>query len=238
MKVLLTRPHYDSVELAKELQVYGIESHQNPLIEIKPKTFQYNLNYAQALIITSLNGIRCFATQNSERSLPLFVVGQESLKLASSLEFKKIISGNGTAHSLLPLIQEICSPTKQEIAYITGDYVHTDLVKHLIEQGFSAQRLIIYQTTESSSFTEQTQQLLENQKISAVTLFSPRSAQIFVKLLKNNRGICQSLYGVCLSAEIANIVSGLPWKELYVAASPHRQYMIEILTNLKKGGLL
>lgn len=238
MKVLLTRPHYDSVELAKELQVYGIESHLDPLIEIKPKTFQYDPKYAQALVITSLNGIRCFAAQSPERSLPLFVVGQESMKLASSLDFKRIISGNGTAHSLLPLIQKICSPARKEIAYITGDCIHTDLVLPLIKLGFSAKRFIAYHTIECSSLSKKTQQLLENQTISAVTLFSPRSAQIFAKLIKNSKDLCRFLYGICLSSEIANIVSELQWQELYVATSPNRQQIIKILRNLKKGGLL
>ncbi|MBN9343215.1 MAG: hypothetical protein BGO76_03785 [Caedibacter sp. 38-128] len=238
MKVLLTRPQYDSEELAKDLRDYGIESHINSLIEIDPKPFQYDLRQAQALIITSLNGIRCFAAQSQERSLPLFVVGEESAKIASSLRFKDIIQGNGTALSLLPLIEKVCDHTKKEIAYLTGDRVHTDLILHLIERRFAARRIIAYNTIECTSLSLQTQQLLKNKTISVVTLFSPRSAQIFAKLIEKNKDLCQFLYGVCLSAEIANIVSKIQWQKLYTATSPNRQKIIKILRDLKKGGIL
>ncbi|AIL12766.1 hypothetical protein IM40_03290 [Candidatus Paracaedimonas acanthamoebae] len=237
MKVLLTRPQYDSEELANDLLAYGIESHINPLIKIESKPFQYDLKHVQALVITSINGIRCFAAQSQERSLPLFVVGQESMKLASSLHFKEIIQGNGTALSLLPLIRGVCSHTKKEIAYITGDHIHTDLILPLIELGFSARRIIAYNTVECSSLSHQTQQLLENKTISAVSFFSPRNAQIFAKLVENSKGLCQFLYGVCLSSEIANIVSKIQWKELYIATSPTRQEVIKILRDLKKGDI-
>jgi uroporphyrinogen-III synthase len=235
MKVLLTRPQYDSEELSKCLLSYSIESHIDPLLDIELKPFQNDLHQAQGLVITSLNGIRCFAVQNQERALPLFVVGPESTKLASSFHFKKIIQGEGTALSLLPLIQKICSHPKKEIVCITGDRIHTDITLHLTEIGYLARRISAYNTIESTSFNLQTQQLLKDKTISAVTLFSPRSAQIFAKLIENNKDLCQFLYGICLSSEIATIVSGLQWKDLYVATSPNRQEIIKILRDLKKG---
>lgn len=238
MKVLLTRPQHDSEELAQDLQNYGIESHIDPLIKIEPKPFQYDLKQAQALVITSLNGIRCFAAQSPERLLPLFVVGQESMKLASSFHFKNIIEGNGTALSLLPLIQKSCLPTRKEIACITGNHVHTDLIMPLTKLGFPAKRIIAYNTVECPSFSLQTQQFLNNKTISVVTFFSPRSAQIFAKLVENSKDLCQFLYGVCLSSEIATIVSGIQWQQLCIATSPNRQEIIKILRDLKKGGIL
>ncbi|MBN9412813.1 MAG: uroporphyrinogen-III synthase [Candidatus Paracaedimonas acanthamoebae] len=238
MKVLLTRPQYDSQKLAKDLQDYGIESHINPLLEIEQKHFQYDPERAQAFVITSLNGLRSFATQNQERSLPLFVVGQESMNLASSFHFKKIIPGNGTALSLLPLIQTTCSPAEKEIACITGDYIHTDLILPLTELGFSAKQIIAYNTIECTSLDLQTQNFLKDKTISVVTFFSPRSAQIFAKLVENYKDLCQFLYGVCLSPEISNIVSEIKWRKLYTAASPSRQEIIEILKDLKKENIL
>ncbi len=238
MKVLLTRPQQDSEELAEELLQHNINSHIDPLIEIEMNPFNENLQQTQALVITSPNGIKCFAKQNQERSLPLFVVGEESKRLAASLHFKNIIQGEGTALSLLPLIKMACPKLDKEIAYITGNYIHTDLCEHLGHKGYITKRIIVYNTIEKTTFNPQTWQFLKEKTISTVILFSPRSAQIFAKLIQNSRDACQSLYGVCLSSEVMKNISELPWKKLYTAVSPTRQEIIRILKYLKEGGIL
>ncbi|OJX09335.1 MAG: hypothetical protein BGO77_04690 [Caedibacter sp. 37-49] len=238
MKVLLTRALHDSEELAKELLKHHIESHIDPLFKIQLNAFKEDFSETQALVITSPNGIKSFASQSQERSLPLFVVGEESKRLASSLHFKNVIQGEGTAFSLLPLIQMVCPSLDKEIAYITGNYIHTDLCEHLRHKGYMTKRIIAYNTIEKTSFEPKTFQFLKEKTISVVVLFSPRSAQIFAKLIQNNKDVCQSLYGACLSMEVMNNVSEMPWKQLYTAASPTRQEIIRILKYLKEGGVL
>jgi uroporphyrinogen-III synthase len=230
--VLITRPLKDAQEVMRILAQKRIRSLIDPMLHIIPVDCPpLILKDVQALVATSLNGIRRLCQLTLSRHLPLYVVGKVSAQEAHQMGFNRVYEAQGSVESLLALLKDRLNPYEGKILYITGEERRGDLVQILSNQGYKVERIITYKALPSSSLKPETQEAIITGRLNAILFFSPRTSQIFVKLTKVYAKAFEHMIAVCMSPEVANPLRLFKWKEVLLAQERSGQSMVEVLEN-------
>lgn len=148
----------------------------SPLIDIQSRPIAPPTQ-AQFLLFSSVNGVKFFADQTLDRTIPVLCVGDTTAKAAQDAGFATQ-SAKGTATDLLDLVKSVADPENGAIVYVCGTTAAHDLDGHLRDMGYTATRCVVY---------EQIPQILTKQALLAlqgpaiIPVFSPNTARIFAK---------------------------------------------------------
>ncbi len=221
MRILITRPQESAASLASQLKKLGHQVMVNPLIDIIPLTLELPpLSSFEAVVTTSQQAIRCLSNLTPLRDFPLWCVGTESEKVARNLGFQTIYTAEGSAQDLIAkLTKTLDSSLGKTVLHASGDVVRVDVVEALRKQGFSAQRIVLYKTTEANAFSSETHHALKTGALDAALFYSPRTGRIFQNLCRSAKLDihCKTLMAVCLSDSIKTAIQDLPWRKIRVA---------------------
>jgi uroporphyrinogen-III synthase len=225
LTALITRPDDDAEPLAAALIARGIAVAREPLIAIKPiANASLDLEGVQALLFTSANGVRAFAGLSPRREIAVFAVGDATARAARSAGFDKIESASGTVEDLARLVAARLDPKNGALFHAAGSAVAGDLAGLLGQKGFDLRRAMLYEAETAAALSEETKARLERGEIGLVLLFSPRTAETFVKLVREAgdgaaRGV-ERATALCLSPAVAKAAEGLAWRRILTAAKP------------------
>ena len=183
--VLLIRPMEEALPLSKILKSKGVKSLLHPLFE--PRfLFLPLLKTPQALIITSKNALRAIQGHENLKNVPLYVVGDQTAQLAQDMGFARVTMASGTSQELTKLILNHAHREKGILWHLSGEVVKGNIIKELRAEGFKAERHITYYIKDAEKLPSSLLSDLQNQKISHVMFFSPRTTTIFVNLMNKN----------------------------------------------------
>ncbi len=221
MHLLVTRPEPDAGELIAWLEQAGHEVSHFPLLEIK---FLADVSLPtakpQAVLITSANGARALGRH---AQMPQFAdtmaitVGPASAKAAMEAGFKNIRkTGRGDVIGVIEYAQQHLTPQDGPLLYASGSKTSGDLVGELQSSGFEVDRVVLYQAIAAEKLPEKICQSLPD----GVLLFSPRTAKIWLSLVKLPSGaksgaksggcVCADelakIKHYCLSDNVAKII--------------------------------
>jgi uroporphyrinogen-III synthase len=236
MTILITRPQPDAMRLAKRLQEKGYSTLMNPLLRVDFINVQLNLKGVQAILTTSINGIRAMAHTIRERDQLLYTVGPGSANEAKSLGFKNVKYASGNTDTLIQRIQNDLSPTKGKLIYVCGDVVGSDIVERLVIDGFGVEKYMIYHMQEATKFSETTLLALKAAEISLTLFFSPRTVDVFIRLLlQASLGhLCKTITALCLSSAVVDRLKCIDWKAVKVADRPSQTALLTLIPNYIK----
>lgn len=231
MRVLITRPRPDAVRLATALAVRGIESVLAPLTEIVFTPLPVPLDGVQAILITSANGARALAAATPRRDVRVLTVGRASAEAARNEGFAAVASADGDVHALAALARRTLERQAGALLHVSGADVAGDLAGMLAKDGFDARRLSLYEARVATVLPAEAAKALTERAVQGVTLFSPRGADSFVRLLREARLEREAapLTAFCLSAAVARAASGLAWRSVAVAARPDQEALVDIV---------
>lgn len=235
MRVLVTRPREDSVALEAELRRMGIDVALEPMLKVRRlKVDTVDVQAVQGLLFTSSNGVRAFESVSAERSVPAYCVGDETARTAGAAGFSTVHSAAGNVEKLAEYVASKAHPRAGRMIHITGSVTAGDLAGRLGDAGFTVERIPLYEAVAATELSEETQQALKKGLLDAVLFFSPRTAATFVSVAKKAglEEACRTVEAVCLSAAVAERVSGLPWRRTVVASEPTRA---ALLASLEQG---
>ena len=233
MRVLITRPLEDAKPLARELAKIGVDSLIEPLLTIEYLDDPPPLAGVQALLMTSANGVRAFVRLGNERTLPLFAVGDATARTAAEWNFENIFSAAGDVAALAELVAAKCDPAGGELLHVAGSRVAGDLGGRLAGGGFKYRRAVLYAAKKSENLTAEARDALRAGDIAGVVLYSPRTARTFAELVRA-AGLDDDLaniYAFCLSAAVADALSGLGWCKPAVARHPDQASITVLIGN-------
>lgn len=218
MYIVLTRPKLASQELADILTSEAGGGHRclvAPMLDIVTLEPSCNFGKAKAVIVSSSNGVQAaehLAGIAQAKSLPLYCVGARTSALAQELGWQNIA---GVGSTMVELTDLLCE------GGLTGRFLYLAGVDRAQEMGMllraSAIKLDtceVYQAQAAKVLAEDFVAAVE--KIEAVTLFSVRTAMIFLRLveaqgfgkfLRQKKIIClsQSIAGRCIDAGYSNV---------------------------------
>jgi uroporphyrinogen-III synthase len=236
MRLLVTRPEPDATTLKNRLVASGHAVTIEPLITITHEGAETpDLEGAQALIATSRNGLRAIALLpeiDAAKELPLFVVGPGTAATAAALGFRQIIKGPATARDLVPVIQEFAEVNSGPLVHLAGDVLVYDFASDLVRLGFFVTAPIVYSTVVADRFASPTVASLRNGRFDGVLLLSPRTADVYVALVRrhNLSDAARKVRYFCLSAAIKSRLAGLgEGLKIDVASAPNLQHLLALI---------
>ena len=132
------------------------------------------------------------------------------------------------------LVEKILKPEDGSLLHIAGSSVAGDLIKLLSNRGFQCSREVLYKTNNSRRLSDSTIADIKQNKIDAVMLYSPRSAEIFVELVRKARLVrsCQNIILICLSDAVYKKTLKIQWKEVKTSSEPNQGAIIKLVSIL------
>jgi uroporphyrinogen-III synthase len=238
MRILVTRPLPDAWDMKARIERLGHEASVAPLIEIvcedlAPEAF----DGAAGIIATSQNGLRALALSglaDKIRRLQVYAVGEATTKLATDLKLPNITAGRGTAEDLVPVIAERHQDRPGRLVHLAGDHLAFDLKGALAQKGIEVEILPSYKSVAAERLPPETVADLKRGRIGAVTLMSPRTAEIWAALTAKHglQGDLSKLVHLCLSEAIAAKLQLGPAQRVEIAAEPNMPDMLALIKGL------
>jgi uroporphyrinogen-III synthase len=237
MRLLVTRPREDADAFAAALAARGIETVIEPMLEIVdlsgPPLARED---AQAVLFTSVNGVRALQRRNQGDlspfiDLPALTVGDASAGAARAAGFRRVDSAAGDVEALASLVMARLSPGDGPLLHIAGSRVAGDLAGRLTAGGFAMRRAAIYDARKATALSAGTLEALRHRRIDALTFFSPRTATAFVTLCRD-AGVLPLLadtVALCLSQAVALAAGAAVWRAIVVAPRPDQEGLLGCL---------
>lgn len=221
--VLVTRPQLEGQATVHDLEKMGYAAGLEPMLEIRALDFEVpDPGFYQGLVFTSVHAVRLFAQKYSDRSVPVYVVGQTTKDAAKAVGFKEIHTANSTAAFLLELIKREVTDKNRPLLYVRGKYVSFPLHEELEAAGYLVGRVIAYEAVALTHLSEEAQRAFREGRVAAVTFFSKRTAEAFITAVKaaNLEGFLTNTKALCISESVLNYVRSYAWQDAYAASQP------------------
>ena len=223
------------MSLAAALACRGIDAVIEPMMEVHYRTaVALDPANVQAVLCTSANGVRALARITRERDRPLLAVGDATASRARAEGFTNVASAGGDITDLVRLAVMRLRPQGGRLLHIAGEVVAGDLSAALRAQGFSSERIVLYDARPVGAFSESAIGALCSGEIDFAVFFSPRTAAIFVELV-NGAGLaacCRTIRALSISPAADAALARLSWRDRYAAEKPSQAALLDQLDRI------
>lgn len=234
-RLLLTRPRPESRALAAALEAHGIDSLIEPMLTIRLDVgTRFDPAGVQAILLTSANGARALAAaaDQAAKRLPVLAVGQATAEAARRGGFEKVESANGDVVDLAAFAAARLRPEAGRLVHVAGRVSAGCLAGRLRAAGFAAARVPLYEAVPVRALSPSARHALEGRTLAGVALFSPRTAALLAKLVRET-GLASrvgTMTAFCLSNAVAAVAAALPWRRVAVADAPRQDALVARVT--------
>lgn len=231
MRLLLTRPAAEAMDLAARLGGLGHAVMIEPVLRIVPvEPPVIQAEGVQAVLLTSRHGAQALGGRHELRMLPVLAVGGATERAAREAGCRDVRSAAGDAASLARLVRDSLDPQAGRLLHLAGREVAVDLAGELGAAGFAVERVVAYAAEATPALSAGAQVALHQGALDAVLFFSPRSATVFVDLAGKARVLptLRRLLACCISAATAATAGAVPWGRIAVADEPTETAMIRL----------
>ena len=231
MRMLVTRPEPDSQSSAARLEALGIGASVAPMMQ--RETLDCSLpppDGFKAMVLTSANAVRSLIDRGAvERyaHLPVLAVGDRTARDAEAAGFARVSSAAGALGDLVNAIA--LSGLGGPLFYPAGKHQSADLAHALAPLGVMVVTAKIYDMVAVDALPAEVLADLGNGAISAVLVYSRRTAEIFAQLADGlDRQRRQSLAMLCMSEAVAEPLLAAHFSRIYLADRPDEEAMMSL----------
>lgn len=229
--VLLTRPLPQSRDFAALVPRDLCDFVMAPLLDVQTVTPDWSALSGQpdAVIVTSARAFAAFEGADDLKTRPLYAVGPRTAEEARARGFHTVIGPFETVGDLCAGVMARV-PRFSRLLYVRGEDIRMDL--RAVLSGYPIDEVIAYKALPVAAFPATVVEVFP--QLHAVTLFSPRSGQIFLNLLRfyGLEAMCARINLLSLSSSVLESVGSIPWKSVRVAEHPDSDSMVSALTHL------
>lgn len=232
MRLLITRPREDAEALAAILHTRGHVCVVAPLMDARFMEGEViALDAVQGIVATSANGVRALARRAPRRDIVLYAVGPQTAEAAREEGFRTIVESQGDAQALAQTIIARAKPGEGALFHAAGAETAGRLKQTLQAAGFSVEAPVLYDAVAATELFAEAARALQEDALDGVLLFSPRSAKIFVALVKKAGldAYCARLAMFAISAATAAELGDLGSDRILVAAEPNQDAILALL---------
>ena len=232
MRIAVTRPEGAGGGFAAELAARGHEAVSAPLLDIHSLAAKLpELSGFQAVLLTSANALLDCGPESLAAARGVFAVGEATAAAARAAGARRVMPAEGDGESLAALVARACDPADGPLLYLCGRVRRVDLAGILRRAGFRVTELESYEARFPAALPEILRTRLETDDLDAVSFFSPRTAESFVRLLGKTglETACARLTALCLSAAVAAELENLAWRRVAVADTPSQEALLAAL---------
>ena len=230
MRVLVTRAEPGASETCQRLAALGHEPIAAPALRIEIVAGAIPLDGVQALLFTSSNGARAFASLSRERALPAFCVGDATADVARAAGFADVRSADGDLGALAALVVAQLQPDRGALVHAAGADVAGDLAGQMRANGFAVKLHVGYRAVHTGTLPDAAARALSATppQIDAVLFHSARGAEAFVKQV-NAKAALRHIDALCFSEAVANAARATSWRRVLVAEAPRESALLALL---------
>lgn len=230
MRVLVTRPRDDGIETAALLKARGHEAILAPLLGVHYHDgHALHLDGVQALLFTSVNGVRAFARRSSLRDFPVFAVGAQTAQAARETGFAVVHNADGNVENLAEAVRVHAAPGGGILLHAAGAEAEGRLAALLAAAGFEIRTEVLYDVPAVAELPAGARDAIASGTADAVLLFSARSAQVFADCLAKAGLTADGLIAVCISEAAARPLAVLRFRDIRIAARPNQASLLDCL---------
>jgi uroporphyrinogen-III synthase len=232
MRILVTRPLEDGMEIAARLAERG---HQVQLAPLLAPRFQdgpplevsgHELEGVRAILATSANGIRALNRRTARRDLSIFAVGPQTAEEARKAGFTDVRSADGDAKALAEATMRWVLPDNV-LLHVCAEDAPGTLGEMLAHNGFIVRRCSLYTIETATRLPPEVRAALQEGALDAVMLFSPRTARIFCTLA-DGLPTC-GLAALCISPATAKALEPMTFARVVAAERPNQESMLALV---------
>lgn len=227
--LLITRPQAQAEAFARVVDdVYPAKwaFEFAPLLEIIPLNAAVDLTDVHTLVFTSANGVRAFSAATDRRDVPALCVGQTTAEVAEQAGIAVQFAAPDARSLLDVIISRPKPPGQAQFLHVRGVHQSVKLAEELQKAAIPARELVLYDQNEKP-LPQHVLLRLHDGEIDTVTLFSQRTARIFVKQSSSIK-LPETLRVICLSDAVAVPFRGKQVR-VEVAAKPDQSSIIALL---------
>ena len=232
INILVTRPKEDSINFAKNIgDEYNVIS--SPTMNISKINYtDKDLSQYEALIFTSKRAAKFYQNKNIINK-KIFAVGKKTAQTLKHYGCNNVEHTNGDAKDLCNLISSYQYQNKK-LLHIRGEDIAYDINANLSYNNIIVDPLIIYKTTEILELTPCIINKFKNRELKFITLYSPKSAHIFTKLIKkyNLNNYLNSIKCLCFSDMVLNSVKDLNWESTHIPEKYEEESIYKLVRDL------
>jgi len=232
MLTLVTREEKDAKRISRVLSERKLNTLNVPLFSVSyHKDIKINLRKIQSIIFSSSNGVRALSKLTKKRTIKVYVIGDRTFHVAKRHGFKNVINAKGNSESLCRLVNNELNPKNGKLYYAAGKAQAVNIKKQLERKGFSVRKGILYEIVARKFLPKKIKDALIKKKIHFVLFFSPKTADILIKLvIKNNLQSCfSSIDAFVFSRPVKDVISDIRWKSINVAKKPNLESMLQAI---------
>jgi len=233
--VLVTRPHLYGAGLTSQLRDEGYAVWHEPLLRIQALDVPRPVTEPNPLVVLTSPSIGpALAGRNALIQdllcCPCYCVGRQTYSVAQELGFTAPICSDGNAHQLAHLILGSESE-RRPILHLGGETVSDEPAMTLRRAGWRVVPWSLYRAVAEENLGNAVRGALNRQEIHVVLFFSARTAQIFVKLVKEGglEACCGRVSAIGLSDAVVGALAPLEMKQVLIASQPRQADLLRRL---------
>ena len=229
MHILFTRPLEDSKEIIGRFQNLGHKVSHLPVLNIIEKKHEkINFSNYSAVIFTSANSIKYLKSNNIDKNIICFCVGEATERKASSFGFQNIFSAEGNVHNLKEIILRNFSPKNGNLLYVSGETITMELDKKLMLEGYKVDRIINYSSEFNENLNDEFLKRLKNEIPDIVYIYSQNSAKSFLNIIKKYGliDLWMDTNLMCLGDKTSTVLNEIKWKKIFLFNSGEEEFLL------------
>jgi len=234
VRFIVTRPEEEARAVAARLAAAGHEVVLAPLLSIVGRSAAIPQNDYHAVLVTSANGARALARHPDGarlKDVAVQAVGPASAAAMREAGWCCVGQAGGDVKALIAAVRRDLDPASGPLLYVRGETVSGDLEGVLRAAGFAVDRVVLYAAEPAAALPEAAATALAEQRADGVLLYSPRTAQIWVRLVAaaGLGGAAAKLRHLCLSQAVAvQVGAAFPQAPVAVAERPDEEAMVAL----------
>jgi len=222
----VTRPLPQGERTAEKLRELGYHPILAPMLEIVPITPPEILDFdkAQAVLVTSSNGVDALARLTDLRGFSVLTVGDRTAEAARLAGFEAVQSASGDGQALLDLAIGTLSPAAGPVLHVRGKDAAFSF-ESLASKGFDFQQLIGYEAQSVENLPPEAQKSVPQTAL----VYSARTAKALARAL--TRANCDPAQMTFLGISRAAIAPlSILSRHLVVANAPDEPSLLQALS--------
>lgn len=225
-RVLVTRPRVDAERLAARLREAGHEAIVSPLLDVAPVDWALPDAPFDAVLFTSRQAPEAVKAQAVVLAhVPVFPIGPGTHAACVEAGFADVQPH--TDGDLGRILDSVIASGVKSVLWLSGEQISRDPTPILSEHGISVARRIVYRAQLAERFTDEAAGALAQNRVDWVLLLSPRTAKRFSELYAEVEGANPATMQLgCISQQVAERVSGRPWRGISVADQPNEASLL------------
>jgi len=229
MHILLTRPLDDCKDLILRFKSLGHKVSHLPVIKIENVNHdKVNFDEFGGIIFTSANAVKNLNTSNINKQINCFCVGSSTEKMVKQNGFQNIYCADGNVNNLKEVILQNFDQKKDNLLYVSGEIISSNLDKDLISEGYKVKRIINYSVAPIEEASDEFIRDLKSSIPDMVYVYSENSARNYLNLLKkyNLSDYWMDTNLMCLGEKTSSVLNEIKWKKIFLFNSGEEEFLL------------